>query len=152
MPNGDTNDYTHKVLATRFPDLTDDKLLKMYNAGLKPSICNELRLSRPHNLVEVGNIPKMIKRKLPSQQRVAFEPPEKTTSYSPQSHYSDTKYHHSEKDKKKENNFQRCGKKWILGHQCEENSLHYLKIVDGKEVEILDLGNEITIRVQFRIR
>jgi len=91
MPNGDTNDYNHKVPTTRFPDLTDDKLLKMYNAGLKPSICNELRISRPHNLVEVVKIPNMIKRKFPNPQRVAFEPPEKTTNYSPQSHYNNTK-------------------------------------------------------------
>jgi len=57
--------------------------------------------------------------------------------------------HHLEKEKKKENNFQRCGKKWNLGHQCEENSLHYLRIVYGKEVEILDLGNEITIKYKL---
>jgi hypothetical protein len=48
------NEYTHEweVLVTRFPNLIDDQLLKMYILRLKPIICGELRLSRPKNLVE----------------------------------------------------------------------------------------------------
>jgi hypothetical protein len=51
----------------------------MYILGLKPIIHNELRLSRPKNLVEARSMEKMIERKFISQQEVAFEPPKKTT-------------------------------------------------------------------------
>lgn len=43
---------------------------------------------------------KMIEMKLDSQQRVSFESLKKN-SYSPASHYNDTKYHHSKSDKKR---------------------------------------------------
>jgi hypothetical protein len=99
---GQLTEYTHEweVLVTRFHDLTDDQLLKLYISGLKPIICNELRLSRPKNLVEARSMAKMIKRKFISQQEVAFEPPKKTTSYK-SSHYNNTKYHHLKRTKRR---------------------------------------------------
>jgi hypothetical protein len=38
-----------------------------------------------------------------------------------------------------------CGKNWTPRHRCEDPSLHYFKIVDEREVEILNPENEITI-------
>ena len=57
------NKYIHdwEVITTRLHNLTDDQLLKMYILGLKPNIHNELRLSRPKNLVESRDMKKRLK-------------------------------------------------------------------------------------------
>jgi hypothetical protein len=135
---GTINEYTHEweVLATRFPDLIEDQLLKLYISGLKPIICNELRLSRPKNLVEARSMAKIIEKNLNTQHEVAFGFSKKTTNYSASGDYNTTKYHHSDREKKKENNCRKCGKNWTLGHRCEDMSLHYYRIVDGKQVEV----------------
>jgi hypothetical protein len=79
----------------------------LYISGLKAIICNELRLSRTKNLVEIRSPAKMIKRKFIGQQEATFETPKKTMSY------NNTKYHHLKIDKKKENNYRKCGENWI---------------------------------------
>lgn len=45
----------------------------------------------------------------------------------------------------KENNCHIFNKRRIPTHSCEDSSVHYFKIVDGKQAEISNLGNEITI-------
>lgn len=70
---------------------------------------------------------KMIERKFTTQHEVAFKFQNKTTSYNASSPYNNTKYHHLERDKKKENNSRKCGKNWIMGHKYEDMSLHYIE-------------------------
>jgi hypothetical protein len=59
------NEYNHEweVLATRFTYLIEDQLLKLYILRLKSIIHNELRLSRPKNLVEAKSMAKIIENK-----------------------------------------------------------------------------------------
>jgi hypothetical protein len=68
--------------ATRFLDLIEDQLLKLYILGLKPIIRSELRLSRPGNLVEARIMAKIIERKLNTQREVASGFSKKTINYS----------------------------------------------------------------------
>jgi NADH dehydrogenase/NADH:ubiquinone oxidoreductase subunit G len=96
-------------------------------------------------LVEARSMVKIIERKLNTQHEVAFGLSKKTTNYSASGDYNTTKYHHSEREKKKENNCRKCGKNWTPGHRCEDMSLRYYRIVDGKQVEVSNPENEITI-------
>jgi hypothetical protein len=50
-----------------------------------------------------------------------------------------------ERENKKKNNCHKCGENWTPGHRCEDNSLHYFIILDGKQVEVLKTKDEITI-------
>ena len=55
------------------------------------------------------------------------------------------KYTHPEKDKKKGNPCDKCGKHWNPWHTCEDASLHYYQIVNGKQVEVSNPKHEITV-------
>ena len=57
----------------------------------------------------------------------------------------DSKYNYSKRDKRKENNCRQCGNNWILGGRCEDTSLHYYRIMDGKQVDVANATKEITI-------
>jgi hypothetical protein len=58
---------------------------------------------------------------------------------------SDSSNNESKRENKKKNNCRKCGENWTPGHRCEDKSLHYFKIVDGKQVEVPKTEDEITI-------
>ena len=91
------NEYTHEweVLATRFPNLMNDQLLKLNILGLKSIICSELKLSTPRNLVEARSMARIIERKVNTQHGATIIT--KSSSYSTS---IDNKYVHLEKEKK----------------------------------------------------
>lgn len=74
----------------------------------------------------------LIERKNLGQQRVAFQPPQKTTSRNPQNQHNNNKFHHFERDKMKKNSCHHCGQKWFPGHQRVEKPLRYCKIMNSK--------------------
>jgi len=49
------------------------------------------------------------------------------------------------KYEKEKYNCRKCGENWMPSHKCEDSSLCYYKIVDGKKIELKEDDEGITI-------